>query len=280
MANKVESTGKTVEEAVKLALLELNATLDEVDIKILDSGTPGHILGLGAREAHVRIVRRDSPYSEDQDDAQARFSSTTNELPGQGASTDSGQEPHKDEGETDSAVAPDLVHGADNEERSDSSRDEGEIEIADIARTSQGLIEGLISRMGFDANVEQTSVDPVSFNILGRNPEDLDPLIGPNGETLRALGFLVNSMLGRMVRSSVRIVVDVDGYRKRREEDLFEFAREIADEVRDTNESITLEAMPAHERRMIHMAIADLDDIRTYSIGEGRERRVVVGPAL
>lgn len=280
MANKVESTGKTVEEAVKLALLELNATLDEVDIKILDSGTPGHILGLGAREAHVRITRRDSPYTEDQDDVGAQVPLPTSDSPGQGATDDGGEEPHKDEVEVDSAVAPGVLHETGNQERSDAGGDEGEIELADIAKTAQSLIEGLISRMGCDANVEQTSDDPVSFNIVSQNPDDLDPLIGPNGEILRALGFMVNSMLGRMVRSSVRIIVDVDGYRRRREEDLLGFAREIADEVRDTSESITLEAMPAHERRMIHMAIAELDDIRTYSIGEGRERRVVVGPAL
>ena len=267
MANKVESTGKTVEEAVKLALLELNATLDEVDIKILDSGTPGHILGLGAREAHVRITRRDSPYSEAQDDGRAQSPASTDDSSGQGASDDS-------------AVAPELVHETGNQGRAEMGGDEGEIELADIAQTSKNLIEGLISRMGFDANVEQTSDDPVSFDVVSGNPDELGSLIGPNGETLRALGFMVHSMLGRMVRSSVRIIVDVDGYRKRREEDLLEFAREIADEVRDTSESITLEAMPAHERRMIHMAIAEIDDIRTYSIGEGRERRVVVGPAL
>ena len=69
MADEVDTTGKTVEEAVKLALLELNVTLDEVDIKIVDSGAPGHLLGIGAREAQVRVTRRDSPYPGDEDDA-------------------------------------------------------------------------------------------------------------------------------------------------------------------------------------------------------------------
>ncbi len=87
-------------------------------------------------------------------------------------------------------------------------------------------------------------------------------------------------MLGRMARSSVRIIIDVDGYRQRREEELRDFALDIADEVRDTNEPVTLEAMPAFERRMIHIALSEAGDVRTYSIGEGRERRVVIGPAV
>ncbi len=87
-------------------------------------------------------------------------------------------------------------------------------------------------------------------------------------------------MLGRVARSSVRIIIDVDDYRKRREEEIRDYALDIAEDVRDADEPITLAAMPAYERRMIHMALADADDVRTYSIGEGRERRVVVVPAV
>ena len=134
--------------------------------------------------------------------------------------------------------------------------------------------------MGFDADVERTGDDPISFNVVGDDSDELASLIGENGETLRAFGFLVNSMLGRVARSSIRIIIDVDGYRKRREEELRDYALDIAEDVRDADEPITLAAMPAYERRMIHMALADADDVRTYSIGEGRERRVVVGPAV
>ena len=283
MANEVETTGKTVEEAVKLALLELNATLDEVDIKIVDSGTPGHLLGLGAREAQVRVTRRDSPYPGDEDDAPPPPPPRPEPRPEAAAPPPSRPAPPPAPRESRPPPPPrEAAPVAHDRPADDADEDapEAEIDVEEVAEVAQNIVQGLVERMGFEASVERTADDPISFNIVGDNSEALDPLIGPNGETLRALGFLVNSMLGRMARSSVRIIIDVDGYRMRREEELRKFALGIADEVRDTNEPITLEAMPAHERRMIHMAVADSDDIRTYSIGEGRERRVVVGPAV
>ena len=279
MADEVDTTGKTVEEAVKLALLELNATLDEVDIKIVDSGAPGHLLGIGAREAQVRVARRDSPYPGDEDDAppppgprQPRPRASAPPPPPAPRESTPSPPPARQDSPADDRPA----HAP-----ADSTEDapEAEIDVEDVAEVANDIIRGLVERMGFDASVERTDGDLISFNVVG-DSEALDPLVGPNGETLSAFGFLVNSMLGRMARSSVRVIIDVDGYRQRREEELREFALDIAEEVRENNEPITLEAMPAHERRMIHMALAESEDIRTYSIGEGRERRVVIGPAV
>jgi spoIIIJ-associated protein len=287
VADEVDTTGKTVEEAVKLALLELNATLDEVDIKIVDSGAPGHVLGIGAREAQVRVTRRDSPYPGDEDDAppppaprqpRPRASAPPPPAPRQ-------PRPRASAPPESSPPPPPRQDSPAEDRPADSPADptedppEAEIDVEDVAEVANDIIKGLIERMGFDASVERTDGDLISFNVVG-DSEALDPLIGPNGETLRAFGFLVNSMLGRMARSSVRVIIDVDGYRQRREEELREFALDIAEEVRENDEPITLEAMPAHERRMIHMALAESEDIRTYSIGEGRERRVVIGPAV
>jgi spoIIIJ-associated protein len=323
VADQVETTGKTVEEAVKLALLELNATLDEVDIKIVDSGTPGHLLGLGAREAQVRVSRRDSPYvSDDEEEVEAeppaprseptpRSEPAPRREPGRRRVRRPRREPRaeaepvaaeppaerdappaeppiadRDEpaaeraAERDSAHRDEPVEPPPAEPPPAADEPESEIDLENVAGIAHEFIQGLVDRMGFEADVERTGDDPISFNVVGDDSDELSSLIGENGETLRAFGFLVNSMLGRMARSSVRIIIDVDGYRKRREEELRGYALDIAEDVRDADEPITLEAMPAHERRMIHMALADADDVRTYSIGEGRERRVVVGPAV
>ncbi len=307
MADQVETTGKTVEEAVKLALLELNATLDEVDIKIVDSGTPGHLLGLGAREAQVRVSRRDSPYVGDDEEEEAELPALPREPaprrePGprrvrrprrepRSRPADSAEPPVERDAPTaePSAAEPSAADRAAPATRRDETsaqppdaadEPESEIDLEDVAGTAHEFIQGLVDRMGFDADVERTGDDPISFNVVGDDSDELASLIGENGETLRAFGFLVNSMLGRVARSSIRIIIDVDGYRKRREEELRDYALDIAEDVRDADEPITLAAMPAYERRMIHMALADADDVRTYSIGEGRERRVVVGPAV
>ena len=254
MAEQVETTARTVEEAVKLALLKLNATLDEVDIKILDSGTPGRILGLGSREAQILVTRRTSPYTgEDAEPATALEPQV--------------KDAHDDESVDDVRETPPQI------EEVKVAVDSGE-----LIETASELLQGLVDRMGYDATVETKGEDPPSFNIRADDDEELDSLIGPRGDTLRAFGFLVNSMLGRIAQRGVRIFVDVNSYRESRETELGDLARSAADSVRNSDEPVTLESMPAHERRLVHIALSDDDDVRTYSIGEGKERRVVIGP--
>ena len=146
----------------------------------------------------------------------------------------------------------------------------------DLENEAEGLLESLLERMGFMADFDLVSEDPLSYNIVG--DDDFGRLIGRQGETLRAFGYLVNLMLGRRLGRPCRVIVDVNGYRQRRADQLAELATTLADEVRSTQEPITLDAMPANERRLVHVALADDEDVRTYSIGEGDERRVVISP--
>ncbi|MCY3957256.1 MAG: hypothetical protein OXG65_03080, partial [Chloroflexi bacterium] len=146
----------------------------------------------------------------------------------------------------------------------------------DLENEAEDLLETLLDRMGFMADFDLVSEDPLAYNIVG--DDDFGRLIGRQGETLRAFGYLVNLMLGRRLGRPCRVTVDVNGYRQRRAEQLAELAETLADEVRATQEPITLEAMPANERRLVHVALTDDEDVRTYSIGEGDERRVVISP--
>ena len=146
----------------------------------------------------------------------------------------------------------------------------------DLEHEAEDLLESLLERMGIMADFDLVSEDPLSYNIVG--DDDFGRLIGRQGETLRAFGYLVNLMLGRRLGRPCRVIVDVNGYRQRREDQLAELATTLADEVRSTQEPITLDAMPPNERRLVHVALADDEDVRTYSIGEGDERRVVISP--
>ncbi len=259
MAEQVETTARSVEEAVKLALLKLDATLDEVDIKIVDSGNPGKLLGLGAREARIIVTRRTSPFLGDEVEA---------ELTGEPDPVDARPvEPVEQisiEPRETPAEAPPI--------------EEPVVDVENLVEVTSELLQGLVDRMGFDATVETTSEDPLSFNVQADDDRELEDLIGPRGENLRAFGFLVNSMLGRIAQRGVRVSVDVNGYRKRREDELGDLARSAAESVSETNETVTLDAMPAHERRLVHIALSEDENVRTYSVGEGKERRVVIGP--
>ena len=120
--------------------------------------------------------------------------------------------------------------------------------------------------------------DSVVLNIEGLNERDQSIAIGRRGETLEALQFLVNLILGRQVDFWARVVVDVEGYRLRRKLALMNLARRTADQVQTRKQAIPLEAMSPYERRIIHMTLQDHDAVTTESTGAEPERRVVVLP--
>ena len=338
MADQVETAARTVEEAVKLALLRLDATLDEVDIKIVDSGTPGKLLGLGAREARILVTRRASPFVGDEVEAdleppppaveaprseappppvEAPWSEPPppaveeprSEAPPPAVEAPWSEPPPPAVEEPRSEAPPPAVEApwseppppAVEEPRSEAPppaveapwseppppayvdepepmEDPEPVEAENLVEVASDLIQGLVDRMGFDATVETTSEDPLSFNVYSEDDRELEGLIGPRGENLRAFGFLLNSMLGRIARRGVRVFVDVNGYRQGRADELGELARRAAESVGETHEPVTLEAMPAHERRLVHITLAEHAGVCTYSVGQGKERQVVIGP--
>ena len=281
--NGVIVTGGTVEDAVKRALLQLNVTLDEIDVEVLSSGSRG-VLGMGREDARVRVTVRNRPYSEeevDEDDEEEEADEVVAETAAPEAEAMPPEEVTEEPAE-EAAPAPVAAEApeATPEEppAPPTRRPRGELLESgeDLENEAEDLIETLLDRMGFVADFDLVSEDPLGYNIVG--DEDFGRLIGRQGETLRAFGYLVNLMLGRRMGRPCRVIVDVNGYRQRRADQLAELAETLADEVRDTQEPITLEAMPANERRLVHVALADDEDVRTYSIGEGDERRVVISP--
>lgn len=148
----------------------------------------------------------------------------------------------------------------------------------DVQSDAKELLEGLLSRMGIRARVEVTPApasegpDAFTLNIIG---DDLGVLIGRRGETLRDLQYLLRMMLASK-HADVKVVVDVEGYRVRRERALRELARRMAERVAASRQPITLEAMPPNERRIIHLTLRDHPTVTTHSIGEGEHRRVMI----
>ena len=120
--------------------------------------------------------------------------------------------------------------------------------------------------------------DSVVLNVTGLNERDQSILIGRRGETLDALQFLLNIILGRKVDLWARVIVDVEGYRLRRKLALINLARRTAEQVQLRKQAIPLEAMSAHERRIIHMTLSEHPEVVTESTGAEPERRIVVMP--
>lgn len=153
----------------------------------------------------------------------------------------------------------------------------------EIARLGIEVLQNLLSYMGIQARVtregtplkSQTGAGSVLLNISG---EGLGLLVGRRGETLRSLQFLTCLLISRRAQRWPSVVVDVEHYKGRRENLLIGLARRMADRVRITAQPVSLEPMPSHERRIVHLALRDNPDVFTESDGQDEKRRVVIRP--
>jgi len=152
----------------------------------------------------------------------------------------------------------------------------------EITEVAKSILEDLLAKLEVEASVvaqpgepveEGEEVNPVTLDIEG---EDLGVLIGRRGQTLASLQYIVRLMLGNRTENWVPVVIDVEGYKQRRYERLQSLAWRLADQVKERNVPFTLEPMLPYERRIIHLTLADDDDVITESIGEGESRRVVI----
>jgi len=155
----------------------------------------------------------------------------------------------------------------------------------DIVDKAREVLEKLLSMMDVTASVvlqsnpavgEEKGEDsdaPISFDIDG---DDLGILIGRRGQTLACLQHMVRLIVANQLKVWVPIVIDVEGYKKRRCEALQGLAWRMAERVSVKKMSFKLEPMPAYERRVVHLALADHPDVTTESIGVGEARRVVI----
>lgn len=136
-------------------------------------------------------------------------------------------------------------------------------------------VEGVVVPANYsDESGEQPNA-PIAFNIEG---EDLGILIGRRGQTLAALQYILRLIVGHRSETWVPIIVDAEGYKERRHEALKALALRMADHVKTRGSPFTLEPMPAYERRIVHLALADNPAVYTESIGEGESRKVVIRP--
>lgn len=250
-----------MEAAIAAAEEQLGIQRDELDIQILSHGSRG-VFGLGGEPARVR----------------ARRLTEEAEPP---AAAPAPEPPRRTETRAAAEARPSSAATVEAPARTTAAKAQAaptEVSVLDLSEVSQAAREVLtemLSRMGFDIEVSVRTNDPVVLDVTG---EDLGVLIGRRGESLAALQFMLNVILSKRFHKWPRAVVDVQGYRARREQSLHSLGVRVAERVRRNRRPFTLEAMPANDRRIIHLALRDRSDVETYSIGEGIARRVVIAP--
>lgn len=158
-----------------------------------------------------------------------------------------------------------------------------EVAAPSVAQAAQEVLENLLHYMGIEGQVSLREASqpigdetvPITLDVTGR---DLGLLIGRRGETLRALQFITRLLVSRKTRRWANIVVDVEHYKERRERALQDLAHRIAERVQRSGRAISLEPMPANERRIVHLALRDHPAVTTLSVGEGEGRKVIIRP--
>ncbi len=308
----IEASGKSVEDAILQGLARLKKRRDEVEVIVLQEPARG-AFGVGNKEARVRVSVRPAHVSAviTPEMADALLGPDENELEDEVFEDDDEAEFEDDEGEEGEEEYDDEEYedeeGEEFEEgelapsqfssplssqlptsaiagmlsnMDDISVAEGEMQEVenpsneDVQITAD-VLQHILQYMNIRAVVQVRSTNPLTLNIQGIN-ENLGLLIGRRGETLSALQLLVSLIVGHRTKHRMRITIDAENYRERREENLRSLALRVAQQVRNYRRSIALEAMPPHERRIVHIALAESKDISTESIGEGDERRVVI----
>ncbi len=292
----IEASGKSVEEAITQALVSLGKRRDEVEIAVLQEASRG-TFGLGSKEARVRVTVRSAGISSSQSTrgavitpemADALLGPDEIEVPLPEEDAEEDEDYIEDEEETlesEEGSLPFMSSSAFTNQPVLAGTEiaEGpEHELQDVEHPSRedievtvDVLQHILLYMNIHATVQVRSTSPLTVNIHGMN-ENLGLLIGRRGETLAALQLLVNLIVSHRTKHRLRIIVDAENYRQRREENLRSLALRVAQQVRTYRRSIALEAMPPYERRIVHIALSDSKDISTESIGEGEERRVVI----
>ena len=201
----VEKAGKNVDEAVDLALKELSASIDDVEVEILEESSKGILGLLMVKQARVKVTLK-----------------------------------------------------------------ENSLQRAAI------LLKNIFQTMDLEVTTDISENEKAVFiNLEG---PDLGILIGRRGETLDALQYIVNLSVNKNQETRKKIIIDIEGYRSRREKTLEKLALKLADKAKQRGRNVVLEPMSAQERRIIHTALQGRDDIFTFSEGEEPYRKIIISP--
>lgn len=148
----------------------------------------------------------------------------------------------------------------------------------EVAQRAQEITAHLFQMMGMEAQVEIVSAGREGISLDVKTPMSQGLLIGRHGDTLDALQFLVGVGANRGEHGGYRVTLDVGGYRKRQADKLRQMALETAAQAVETGQEAVIPGLKAYERRIVHVTLADREDVTTYSEGEGEQRQIVISP--
>lgn len=290
----VETTGKTVEEALELALEQLGVDVADAEYEVVEEAKTG-LFGRLRTEARVRArVRPTTPRPKEERRGRGRKASGSRAEPRArvdtaepAAQAEPAPAPAPRRNPRSASAAPTTADERQSrppraprtKEDPVSETDAPVIPLADQGEVAAAFVRGIVERFGApEAAVSTHEIDDETVEVRVEG-DGLGLLIGPKGAALQSLQELTRTVVQRQTGArSGRILVDVSGYRAKRKEALERFARKIADDVLASGTRVVLEPMNPSDRKVIHDTINDIDGVATSSEGEEPRRRVVVSP--
>ena len=275
MEKSIVTTGKTIDLAIEAALTQLGLDRDSVSVQVLTQAKAG-FLGIGSTPAKVQVTY-EAPDPKPEAPKSALGSASRSK-------PKAAKKPEAPKAEAPKPAEPKAEPKKDEpkaEPKKETPKAPKEPKVytpaqpGSVEEKIEIFLKGLLEHMGSKAEPHASKVDGNTYEVelVG---EDLGYLIGRRGDTLDAIQHLCNYAVGRNVEGHIRINVDAENYRQKREESLQHYAQKKAQQVLKAHRRTTLEPMNAYERHVIHSALQDTDRITTYSVGSEPNRRVVI----
>ena len=278
MEKTIVATGKSIDLAIESALTQLGLSRDDVSVQVLVQAKPG-FLGIGATLAKVQVtyeapdLKPEAPKS--------AFGSASRSKP-KAAPVKKPEAPKAEapvapapKAETPKAEAPKKEQPKAEPKKPATPKTYVPAEPGSVEEKIEVFLKGLLEHMNSDAVPHAWKADDTTY-CVELTGDDLGYLIGRRGDTLDALQHLANYTINRSVEGHIRINVDAEAYRQKREDSLRRYAVKKAQQVLKAHRRTTLEPMNAYERHVIHATLQETDRITTYSIGTEPNRRVVI----
>lgn len=273
----IDVTGKTEEEAIQSALAQLGMERDDVSVEILERAKSG-FLGMGAKPARVRVTY--GPDEAPMEEIAAPVKPAVVEKPVKKEEPKKPQQPKPVRQQQPKPAQPRQAKPRREENRTEEAAPAAPAVALpecsdDNAVRITAFLTGLLTHMESPAAVKVYEEEKGRYKVILEG-QKLGALIGRRGETLDAIQQLTNYAVNSGSEKRIRVHVDAENYRARREASLESLAMKVAAKVKKYRRSVTLEAMNAYERHVIHAALQDVKGVTTYSVGTEPNRRVVV----
>ncbi len=285
--NFSEKWGTDVDEAVRLALVDLKVTIDDVDVTVLEEPSKG-FFGLGSKLAKVRVTLKEKieekPVDKVEEANEATDERKNDKRLEPRKNTEKKNEKHFSKTvKEEKAVANNYSKVTEDKEivedkaemKSDLNFQEKPTDLVDVEEhAALAFLKEITLKMGLELEIKAQQNE--SFVYVDIEGKDAGTVIGKRGQTLDAIQYLTSLVVNKEHEKYQRVVVDAENYRVKREKTLVQLANRLADKVIRTRRSVRLEPMNPYERKVIHATLQGNGNVRTKSEGEEPYRRVVI----